>query len=214
MMLDLQTGAQTTIDTGLNQFFNPTWSPNETELIMAGKLEASQEFFDIYRVPLDGSGPINVTNTAARGESEVRWMRPNEVWYVADGDLYSRNLTTEVETLEMDPLNAITGGADVNPELTRVVYQEKITSTSSQLRIWTLATGTFLSHGTSFAATAAWFGDGSRFAYRDQSSGQADVFTALPAGGGVVRVTNTTDSEGDIRVSIVNSDAVDLWALP
>jgi Tol biopolymer transport system component len=167
--------------------FNFKWSPDGTKVFLSPGASASTN--DIFVFNADGSGSLQVTNTASSAETNVTWSPDSSKIFYTDtsNNLFVANASTGAKT-------QVTTGIVVNtpkwsPDSQAILFYRSNTGSADLMTI--KADGTSLTNLTNTPSIAesnfSWSPDGTKLLYYSSN----DVFAMNKDGTGLVNLSNT-----------------------
>jgi Tol biopolymer transport system component len=162
---------------------NPDWSPDATKIVCQG----TQSPQDIYVVNADGSGEVNLTNTAGPiQETDPSWSITGKIAYIKNNQVWTMNADGSGQTQFSSITQPNPSSPDWSPDGTQLAF-------ASNGEIWVINTdGTNqrrITTNSSFDDEPAWSPDGGKIIFSRDGIGlsviNADGTNELP-------VTNTS----------------------
>lgn len=214
-IVELATGAVTTLNPGLTSWSNPTWSPRGDAVMVEG---STGGLSDLWVVPISGDAPYQMGVTAF-SDSAPDWQHTDHVYLVQNSlgifEVFRRNTATLTDT-QVTPIGtAILGGPDASWDGEQLAFVQRTGPTTTQAVVWDVASETSVVVGTAEAASPAFYPFGERLVVVDRSDSGLDIFVADAATGALLtQVTASSDSEASLVVSPRESADIPVWLVP
>ena len=179
---------------------HPAWSPDATKIVFASDLQTpGGNLSDLFVMnAADGSGAVNITNTAAIDEDFPAWSPDGaKIAFSRDGDIATvapdgTGLVplTATERLEIEP--------DWSPNNTQLVFRTGINFDDEIFRMNADGSGVtnLTNTGPSVEERPAWSPAGDKIVFTKGAFSAAEVWTMNPDGSGQVRITTNSFLDG------------------
>ena len=213
-VVEMATGAVTTLNPGLTSWSSPTWSPHGDAVMVEGSTGGNS---DLWVVPISGDAPYQMGVTAY-SDSAPDWQHPGTVYLVQDElgvfEIYSRDTTT-LEDTRLTVGTSILGGPDASWTAEFMAFVRRTSATTTQTVVWDVAAGTSVDIGSAESTSPAFYPNSDRLVVVDRSAAGLDIFVADAATGTLIQqVTSSADSESSLTVSPRESADIPFWLVP